>query len=76
MPDVIKIADEAELIVNGYAFTKCPEDFRILNLNRPDKAFVISKEGDTLETTIGTTKQKSAAYLMQKSLRISQKPAF
>ena len=33
MPDIIKIADEAELIVNGYAFTKCPEGFRILNLN-------------------------------------------
>ena len=52
MPDVIKIADEAELIVNGYVFTKCPEGFRILNLNRPDKALVISKEGDTLETTM------------------------
>ena len=52
MPDVIKIADEAGLIVNGYAFTKCPEGFRILNLNRPDKALVISKEGDTLETTM------------------------
>ena len=52
MPDDIKIADEAELIVNGYAFTKCPEGFRILNLNRPDKALVISKEGDTLETTM------------------------
>ena len=38
------------MIVNGYAFTKCPEGFRILNLNRPDKALVISKEGDTLET--------------------------
>ena len=42
MPDIFKIADEAELIVNGYAFTKCREGFRILNLNRPDKALVIS----------------------------------
>ena len=52
MPDIFKIADEAELIVNGYAFTKCREGFRILNLNRPDKALVISTEGDTLETTM------------------------
>lgn len=52
MPDIIKIADEAELIVNGYAFTSAREGFRILNLNRPDKALVISTEGDTLETTM------------------------
>ena len=27
MPDIFKIADEAELIVNGYAFTKCRRVF-------------------------------------------------
>ena len=40
MLDIIKIADEADMIVNGYAFTRCDEGFRILNLNRLDRALV------------------------------------
>lgn len=52
MPDIIKIADEADLIVNGYAFTKCKEGYRVLNLNRPNRAIVLSKSGETLETTM------------------------
>ena len=52
MPDIIKIADEADMIVNGYAFTRCVEGFRILNLNRPDRALVISRDGETLETSM------------------------
>ena len=33
MTDIKQIADQADMIVNGYAFTKCPDGFRILNLN-------------------------------------------
>ena len=47
MIDIIKIADEADMIINGYAFTKCESSIRVLNLNRPNKALVI-----TLETTM------------------------
>ena len=46
MPDIKKVADEADMIINGYAFTRCEEGFRILNLNRPDKALVISSTGE------------------------------
>ena len=52
MIDIIKIADEADMIINGYAFTKCESGIRVLNLNRPNKALVISLEGETLETTM------------------------
>ena len=52
MYDIIQVADEADLIVNGYAFTKCAEGYRILNLNRPDRAIVLSAEGETIETTM------------------------
>ena len=52
MTDVLKVADGAEMIVNGYAFTKCEEGYQILNLNRPDKAIVLSVDGETLETTM------------------------
>ena len=50
--DIKKIADEAELIVNGYAFTKCELGYRILNLNYPEQAAVISTQGEILETTM------------------------
>ena len=52
MTDVKKVADEADVIVNGYAFTKCKEGYRILNLNRPDRAAVLSQTGDVLETSM------------------------
>ena len=52
MLDIIKIADEADFIVNGYAFSKCIEGYRVLNLNRPERAIVLSMEGETLETTM------------------------
>ncbi|KAA8501690.1 hypothetical protein FNY66_07415 [Mediterraneibacter catenae] len=52
MTDVIKVANEADMIVNGYAFTHCTEGYRVLNLNRPDKAVVLSKTGDVLETSM------------------------
>lgn len=43
MTDVKKAADEADMIVNGYAFTQNEEGCRVLDLNRPDKATVFSK---------------------------------
>jgi hypothetical protein len=52
MIDIKKIADEADMIVNGYAFTKCDIGFRVLNLNRLDKALVLSFDGEVLETTM------------------------
>lgn len=52
MIDIEKVANEADMIVNGYAFTRCDEGFRVLNLNKVDKALVLSLDGDVLETTM------------------------
>ena len=52
MVDVKQVADAADMIVNGYAFTRCAEGFRVLNLNRPDRAVVFSNDGKVLETSI------------------------
>ena len=46
------IADAADMIVNGYAFTRDPKGYRVLNLNQPDRAAVISPKGDVLETSM------------------------
>lgn len=42
--NVMDIADKADMIINGYAFTVQDEWIRVLNLNRPDHAAVIYKE--------------------------------
>ena len=50
MPEgmIKQIADNAEMIVNGYAFTKKENGFiSILNLEHPDCAMVIAKDGLT-----------------------------
>lgn len=53
MNKIIKeIADRADMIVDGYAFTRENNRIRILNLNNPDKALVISEDGKVLETTM------------------------
>ena len=51
MDKIKEIADKADMIVNGYAFTRENDQIRILNLNNLDKALVISADGKVLETT-------------------------
>ena len=45
MDKIREIADKADMIVNGYAFTRENDHIRILNLNNLDKALVISEDG-------------------------------
>lgn len=52
MPNIREVADEADVIINGYAFKCCEEGFRVLNLHRPDKAVVFSRKGEVLETSM------------------------
>ena len=52
MTNIIKVADEADMIVNGYAFTRNQENYRVLSLNRPDRAAVFAKNGEVLETSM------------------------
>ena len=52
MTDIAKVADDADMIVNGYAFTKDGQNIRILNLNSPNRAAVINKEAAVIETNM------------------------
>lgn len=52
MLNVLEIADAAEMIVNGYAFTKDGINIRVLNLNNPNKAAYISADGEVYETSM------------------------
>ena len=47
------IADEADLVVDGYAFTTCEDGFiRVLNLRAPHRAVVFSTAHEMVETSM------------------------
>ena len=52
MVDIKQVADEAEVIIDGYAFSKFEGGYRVLNLNASDKAAVFAADGTVLETTM------------------------
>lgn len=52
MIDYKSVADAANMIINGYAFTKDGENIKILNLNNPEMAAVLDNAGAVLETTM------------------------
>lgn len=52
MTDVIKIADSADMVVNGYAFSRREDGIQVLNLNNPDRASLLSLDGQLLETSM------------------------
>lgn len=52
MIDVMQIADDADMIINGYAFTREDENIKVLNLNNPIKSVFMNFEGKVLETSM------------------------
>lgn len=69
MANINQVADAADMIVNGYAFTRCPEGYRVLNLNRPERAVVFSKNGDVLETSMDDIEVRIAGDYLEKNRR-------
>ena len=72
MPDseVQKIAENANFIVNGYAFTKRDDDFvSILNLEHPDCAIVISKSLEIVETNMDDIEQNIVLKKKKKNMQ-------
>ncbi len=64
-----EIADNADMVVAGYSFTKGDDGFiRILNLNNPEQACMLSRNGEMLETTMDdiTLLKVQAYYLKNK----------
>lgn len=59
MPDkeIMEIAEKAFMIVNGYAFSKKNENISVLNLNNPNSAMLLSKDGKMLETNMQPIEQ-------------------
>ena len=52
MDKLTEIADRADMIVNGYAFTKEENVVRVLHLESPHNAAVLSEDGNVIETNM------------------------
>ena len=59
MPEekIKKIADSADMVVGGYAFTKNDGIIAVLNINKPEYAMVLSLDGKLLETNMEPVEQ-------------------
>ena len=57
------IADQSNMIVKGYAFTYHDGNVSVLNLNRPDRALLISKDGKVLESNTDDITGVTQTYL-------------
>jgi len=69
MPDIKSIADKADVIINGYAFTRKDDGIHVINLNSPDKAVVFSVDGEVLETTMDDIEISIASRYLLKNLK-------
>ena len=52
-----EIADQADMIVRGYAFTRKDGNIAVLNLYHPESAMYISPEGKMLESSMDEIEQ-------------------
>ena len=52
MPDLYKIAHDADVIDNGFAFKKIPEGISVFNLNNGYGAAVFKPDGTLIETNM------------------------
>ena len=69
MPDIKTIADKADFIVNGYAFTRMDDRIQVLNLNSPVKAVVFDADGEVLETTMDDIELSIVCRYLQQNLK-------
>jgi len=72
MLNVKEVADAADMIVNGYAFTRFELGFRVLNLNDPEKAAVFSEKGEVLETTMDDIELDIASNYLVRNRRFME----
>lgn len=65
--EIVKIADNADMIVNNYAFTRKEGNVSVLNLRHPTCAMVISQNGEMLETNMDEIEQVIVHNIWEKN---------
>ncbi len=69
MADIERIADEAEVIICGFALSRCEEGVRVFNLNNGHGAAVLKEDGTLIETNMDEIQLALAVKYMKQGLR-------
>ena len=70
--ELIRVANEADLIVNGYAFKRKDRNVSVLNLNRPDKAVFMTMSGEVLETSMDDIELSIVQNYLRQNLKFME----
>ena len=70
--DIKKIADVADMIINGYAYTQEGKYIRMLNLNKPNHAAVIY-DNKIVETNMDDIEAYKVNKLYQANVKYMEK---
>ncbi|MGF0033446.1 DUF7723 family protein [Bariatricus sp. SGI.154] len=69
MINILNIADDADVIINGYAFKRKENGVSVLNLNNPNKASFLSYSGEILETSMDDIELSIVQDYFQRGLK-------
>lgn len=69
MSNILEIADNADMIINGYAFTKDGDNTKVLNLNTT-KSVYLDKSGDVLQATMDDIEISIAKKYYEKNVML------
>lgn len=72
MSNIQAVADNADMIVNGYAFTKTDENIRVLNLNNNKKSLYLSKNGKVINTSMDDIEISIVKHYYNKNLSLME----
>ena len=67
--DIKAIADAADVIVRGYAVSRCEDGIRVFNLNDAYGAAVFTADGQLVETNMDEIGVKIASDILGSSLK-------
>ncbi|MBE5774057.1 MAG: hypothetical protein E7337_09005 [Clostridiales bacterium] len=71
--EIAAIAENARIIVSGYAFTRRADGLvSILNLGHPDCAMVVDMEGNLIETNMDPIEQRIVMELCRRNLQFME----
>ena len=64
--EIRKIADEADMIIRGYAFTRKERFISVLNLAHPERAMLLTEDGKMIETNMDEIEQVIVKNIWEK----------
>ena len=67
-----KIADDADMIVRGYAFKRNDEFIRVFNLNNGLSAMVMERDGTMIETNMDEMEQVIVRNIWDRNARFME----